>query len=266
MRPTPQILLAAVLLAPLAASCGGGDEPKKVAADAPRSAPAPAARKLVIVIDGRRKETTTTATTVREALTQAGITLGRHDLVKPPADAAPQELIRIRRLLSAPVTRVVRIAPRVVRRKSSKVAPFSEKVLRTGRPGIKIVKLAYVPRRDKKGRARKAVAVIAQQVRRRPVSRIIAVGPSASAGGSVAALNWRGLAACESNNNPKAVNPAGYYGLYQFSLPSWSSVGGSGRPSDASPAEQTYRAQLLYKKVQGRWQGQWPHCGKFLVG
>ena len=29
--------------------------------------------------------------------------------------------------------------------------------------------------------------------------------------------NWAGLAACESGGNPNAVNPAGFYGLYQFS-------------------------------------------------
>ena len=31
--------------------------------------------------------------------------------------------------------------------------------------------------------------------------------------------NWIGLARCESGGNPNAVNPSGFYGLYQFSLP-----------------------------------------------
>ena len=52
-------------------------------------------------------------------------------------------------------------------------------------------------------------------------------------------VNWDGLAYCESTNNPHAVNnPAGYlstYGLFQFDLPTWASVGGSGNPGDASP-------------------------------
>jgi hypothetical protein len=38
-------------------------------------------------------------------------------------------------------------------------------------------------------------------------------------------------------------------------------VGGSGNPIDASPDEQTYRAQLLYNR-EGR--SPWPVCGKYL--
>ncbi|GIH27760.1 hypothetical protein Aph01nite_60700 [Acrocarpospora phusangensis] len=79
---------------------------------------------------------------------------------------------------------------------------------------------------------------------------------------NVAALNWAGLADCESHGNPKAYNPGGpYYGMYQFSLPMWRAVGGTKTPIDWPAEEQTYRAQLLFQRVQGRWQGQWPHCG-----
>jgi uncharacterized protein YabE (DUF348 family) len=64
-------------------------------------------------------------------------------------------------------------------------------------------------------------------------------------------VNWDGLAYCESTNNPNAVNnPAGYlstYGLFQFDLPTWASVGGSGNPGDATPEEQLVRAKLLYQ-------------------
>lgn len=64
-------------------------------------------------------------------------------------------------------------------------------------------------------------------------------------------VNWDGMAFCESTNNPKAVNnPSGYlstYGLFQFDLPTWASVGGSGNPLDASPEEQLMRAKLLYQ-------------------
>ncbi len=105
-----------------------------------------------------------------------------------------------------------------------------------------------------------------------PVTEVVRVGtkpvpvqpaadPGAPAGGAAADLNWAALAECESSGNPKAVNPAGYYGLYQFSLRTWASVGGSGNPVDASVAEQTERAQILYNKAGA---GQWPHCGKYL--
>lgn len=79
---------------------------------------------------------------------------------------------------------------------------------------------------------------------------------------NVAALNWAGLADCESHGNPKAVGGGGsYFGMYQFGLSMWQAVGGAKTPIDWPAEEQTYRAQLLYQKVQGRWQGQWPHCG-----
>ncbi|WP_455158932.1 transglycosylase family protein [Schaalia cardiffensis] len=102
-----------------------------------------------------------------------------------------------------------------------------------------------------------------------PVNEIVSVGtkekpqeapaPAASAAGqqsTVAASGdvWARLAQCESSGNPRAVNPAGYYGLYQFSIPTWRSVGGSGLPSDASVEEQTMRAQML--QARSGW-GQW---------
>jgi hypothetical protein len=84
-------------------------------------------------------------------------------------------------------------------------------------------------------------------------------------GGDAAGLNWAGLAECESGGDPTAVNSAGgYYGLYQFSTTTWQSVGGTGLPSEASPDEQTQRAQQLYNAVGGNWQSQWPHCGVHL--
>ena len=65
-------------------------------------------------------------------------------------------------------------------------------------------------------------------------------------------VNWDGLAYCESTNNPKATfYPSGYpatFGLFQFDLPTWQSVGGSGNPMDASPEEQLSRAKMLYQK------------------
>lgn len=69
---------------------------------------------------------------------------------------------------------------------------------------------------------------------------------------------WSQLAQCESGGNPTAVSPSGtYHGLYQFSVATWQSVGGSGLPSQASPAEQTQRAQAL--QARSGW-GQWPAC------
>jgi LysM repeat protein len=72
---------------------------------------------------------------------------------------------------------------------------------------------------------------------------------------------WKKVAQCESSGNPRAVNPAGYYGLFQFDLQTWRSVGGSGNPAKASAAEQLMRAKKLYAQ---RGAQPWPVCGRFL--
>jgi len=66
------------------------------------------------------------------------------------------------------------------------------------------------------------------------------------------------IAACESGGDPGAVNPAGYYGKYQFDTGTWAAVGGSGNPAQASEAEQDYRAALLYSRAGA---SPWPVCG-----
>jgi murein DD-endopeptidase MepM/ murein hydrolase activator NlpD len=59
----------------------------------------------------------------------------------------------------------------------------------------------------------------------------------------------------------RKVNPAGYYGLFQFDLQTWRSVGGSGNPAKASAAEQLMRAKKLYAQ---RGASPWPVCGRYL--
>ncbi|KAE8764906.1 transglycosylase family protein, partial [Georgenia thermotolerans] len=85
-----------------------------------------------------------------------------------------------------------------------------------------------------------------------------APAPAAAAPAAVGGGVWARLAQCESGGNPRAVSPNGlYHGLYQFSVQTWRAMGGSGLPSQASPAEQTQRAQAL--QARSGW-GQWPAC------
>jgi hypothetical protein len=89
-----------------------------------------------------------------------------------------------------------------------------------------------------------------------------AASPIPAAPASAGGLNWAALARCESGGRVDAVSPNGlYYGLYQFSVPTWHAMGGAGLPSQASAAEQTARAQALYARSGA---GQWPVCGKNL--
>jgi hypothetical protein len=78
----------------------------------------------------------------------------------------------------------------------------------------------------------------------------------APVGGTLAAIR-----ACETRGqpNPYTTNTGnGFYGSYQFDLPTWQSVGGTGLPSNASPAEQDKRAAILYSQ---RGSSPWPVCG-----
>ncbi|MCB0860433.1 MAG: transglycosylase family protein [Solirubrobacterales bacterium] len=78
--------------------------------------------------------------------------------------------------------------------------------------------------------------------------------------GSVTLATLNAIADCESGGDPEIVSSSGlYYGKYQFSPGTWESVGGKGLPSEASEAEQDYRAALLYTRSG---PGQWPVCGQ----
>jgi Transglycosylase-like domain len=68
----------------------------------------------------------------------------------------------------------------------------------------------------------------------------------------------RKIAKCESNNNPRAISPDGKYrGKFQFSRPTWRSVGGHGDPAKASEYQQDKRAYKLYKREGTK---PWPNC------
>lgn len=261
VKPLHCLSLGLVLLAAAGCSSGPGHSSAVAAPRTPQVAAA-VQRQVVLVVDDQRQQLTTTAPTVQGVLTQAGVQLGPYDRVTPPVDAATPDLINVVRLVSAAVTKTVTIPAPTVRKKDSSVGAWTSKVVQKGKPGSKQVVVA-----DAMKNGKRVQKVLQETVIAAPVPKIIAVGPTpGSVGGAAGRLNWAGLASCESGGDPHSVNPAGYYGLYQFSVSSWAAVGGAGLPSDASAAEQTYRAQLLYNRVGGRWQGQWPNCGPRLFG
>ena len=63
------------------------------------------------------------------------------------------------------------------------------------------------------------------------------------------------VASCESGLNPRAVNSAGYYGLFQFDQTTWAAYG-SGSIYD--PAAQAEAAASLIAAGQA---SRWPNCG-----
>ena len=69
-----------------------------------------------------------------------------------------------------------------------------------------------------------------------------------SASADPSADDWYQLRMCESTNRYDINTGNGYYGAYQFDQSTWESVGGTGQPHQASPAEQDYRALILYRE------------------
>jgi resuscitation-promoting factor RpfB len=115
----------------------------------------------------------------------------------------------------------------------------------------------------KKVTAKKTHRVETKKVRKaeRKVRESRSQDRSASRGKANLSGAWAKVANCESGGNPRAVNGAGYYGLFQFDMQTWRSVGGSGSPTKASAGEQLMRAKKLYAQ---RGASPWPVCGKYL--
>ena len=117
------------------------------------------------------------------------------------------------------------------------------------------------PRVVKKAETRKSDAKKSEKSERKTRSSRSEDRPSAGSSKANLSGAWAKVANCESSGNPRAVNSGGYYGLFQFDLQTWRSVGGSGNPAKASAAEQLMRAKKLYAQ---RGASPWPVCGKYL--
>jgi hypothetical protein len=81
------------------------------------------------------------------------------------------------------------------------------------------------------------------------------------AGGGRAGGVWLQLRQCESGDNYAENTGNGYYGAYQFSQGTWTSLGYPGRPDQGSPAMQDKAAMQL--QAAAGW-GQWPACSAAL--
>jgi resuscitation-promoting factor RpfB len=249
---------------------------------------------LAIAIDGQELSRTSAAATVGEALEEARIELRELDRVTPAVEEPVSEGLRVlvQRVTVGESTSDSPIGFGTERRDDATLTRGQTTQLQAGQNGTlrRTVRLTHVD-----GVLESSDVVSEQQVAA-PVARVLAVGTKAPApapapaaapapraaapapapaapraaapapprqsGGGADGLNWAALARCESGGNPSIVSSTGkYHGLYQFSQATWNSVGGSGSPSAASPAEQTARAKMLYSRSGA---GQWPSCGKNL--
>ena len=199
----------------------------------------------------------TGARTVGDLLAQLHVRLGATDTVKPSASAALSDglTIAVTRVKVDTVKETVAVPPARQKVNDPALNTGTSRVARKGTAGQQLVSTRVTTVNGTETE---------RKVSRKTVSSatptVIKVGTKSvldRQGGRVFfhdteyGVNWDGMAYCESTNNPLAVNnPDGFlstYGLFQFDLPTWASVGGSGNPLDASPEEQLMRAKLLYK-------------------
>ncbi|MFD3920098.1 ubiquitin-like domain-containing protein [Streptomyces sp. NPDC058595] len=221
-------------------------------------------RTVTFMADGRERTIRTNAATVRDALADSGLTLHGEDTTSVHPDSFPRDgqTITVMRVTADEIVREEAVPYDVERTPDASIFTGTEVVTHRGVPGTR--RLTYTVRavNGVKQKPRK----IAEKIVRAPVTERVRVGtkrrPASVAGAD--GLDWAALAACESGGRPDAVDPSGTYGgLYQFDSGTWQSLGGSGRPQDASAGEQTFRAKKLY--VQ-RGASPWPHCGRRLHG
>jgi len=214
---------------------------------------------------GRTTTIVSTDATWAQALAGAGIAVGPLDVCSLSLASAPQDgqILVVIRVSVRVMLRRVPIPFTVQRVPDASLYVGSTSVRRTGHPGLVLQTWRYTLHDGR--------TVVGSMLSHRevtaPVTEVIAVGTKARPvpappKTAVADLNWAALADCESGGNPRSVGGGGLYlGLYQFSLGAWHSVGGVGSPIDATSAEQTYRAELLYLRVGA---GVWPYCGHLL--
>jgi len=221
-------------------------------------------RTVTIMADGRARTIRTNAATVGAAVQEAGVGLHGEDTTSVPPDSFPRDGQTIT-VLRVTGTREVREEPipfKVERTDDPTLFKGTEVVERAGRPGLRRVTYTLRTVNGVKEKPRR----VDDELVREPRSQLVKVGtkPMPTSVQGADQLNWHGLATCESGGRPGAVDPSGTYGgLYQFDTHTWHSLGGSGRPQDASAEEQTFRAKRLYVR---RGSSPWPHCGTRLHG
>ena len=212
-----------------------------------------------VVVDGRTEHRADGALSVGELLDSLHVMLGEYDRVQVhrPGGAGGPLTVVVQRVAIRDMTRAAETPFSSVTEPTSGLYVGQRHTLVAGVPGQRTL----VHRAIVVDGVEEARFLVSQIVVRQPVTEVVQVG-TRSWPVTLPDGVWGALARCESGGNPRAVSANGlYYGLYQFSLPTWRGVGGTGSPIDASPEEQTMRAQAL--QARSGW-GQWPACARQL--
>ncbi|MDO4791159.1 MAG: transglycosylase family protein [Buchananella hordeovulneris] len=230
---------------------------------------------VTVVADGKTQTVTVNADMeATDVLKLAGVQVSPIDEVKAEISAAGEVTVTVVRVVRSVTGAESAIDFKTVEEHTEDLYEDESEVAQEGAPGT-LITYTYAETRDGKP----VVSVkTGEKVKAEPKNKVVRIGtkerpaqqqPAApQGGGSQESVNytvggdvWAALAQCESGGNPATNTGNGYYGMYQFSLPTWYAVGGTGLPSEASAAEQTMRAQILQQRAG--W-GQWPACTSML--
>ena len=221
---------------------------------------------VTVQADGASHVVISTKTTLAGVLDDAGIVVNPGDQVSIPLQTRPIDgmAVVIVRITSDQQAVTSSIPFTSVTKNDPTLLVGTKKVSQQGKNGM-LVTTYQLTFADGKQTSK---TLVSKQVTVAPVQQITLIGTKPKPKPKPKAypvspdgLNWAALARCESGGRANIADPP-FYGLYQFRLGTWQAVGGAGLPSDASASEQTYRAQLLYKRSS--WQTQWPVCGHYL--
>ncbi len=230
---------------------------------------------VTVVADGVAHEPTE-ATDLESLLADLEVTVGDLDRVHVSRPADGPLTVTVQRVVAEEQTTLAEVPFESVTEQTAELFTGETRTAVAGAPGERatVHRVVLVDGVEESrmllsdGVTRLPVTEVVQQgTKERPVVRRapVAAAPAGTGGGEGALPTgdvWAALAQCESGGNPTIVSRNGlYHGLYQFSVGTWQSVGGSGLPSEASPAEQTERAIAL--QARSGW-GQWPHCSSKL--
>ena len=215
-------------------------------------------------VDGSLHSIVSTKTTLAGVLEDGNITVGPQDQVSEELTTRPYDglLVTIVRITGSVENESVAVPFTATTKTDATLLVGTKKVVQNGVNGT----LARTYSLSFADGAQTSKIQIGELLTVPPVPQITAIGskpkpipkPKPVFTVSADGLNWAALARCESGGRANANDPP-FYGMYQFRLSTWKAVGGSGLPSQATASEQTYRAQLLFKR--SNWRTQWPVCG-----
>lgn len=218
------------------------------------------ATRFTLVLYGKTIDTGTQAKNVAGMLKEKHITLGKDDTLSLPQETPITAGMRVELWRNGKQT-VTQEEPVAfpVQQIQDATQPVGYKQIKT--PGVvgKKVVTYEIEMRNGQEVSRKEIQSVQTAA---PQQQVEIVGTKPAFSGDFAAALAK-LRSCEGGYT--SVNPAGYYGAYQFTQSAWNSNAPAGyagvNPTQAPPAVQDQAARNYY--VKSGWRP-WPNCGRSL--